>query len=447
MEKIIALIMSLLTFSGFIKPLPPKVASYSEEELSLLEEHLRFSEGATVSLYADKDDADPVFTGRTQSICGIPEGADVSGATYARATAWIAFDRTCCPRLRVDGAAFAEITVSYNELRKERCTWATRFLENVFYRIDVAYPLKKGSSPVFRADAAYRLSVDYPSFGGVPSEPLTPMADIHLRDPYIMLAPDGRYYMTGTYDPADWSNTKEIHVYRSDDLKDWTDLGAVWSFERDATWQKKLLTDGTSPIWAPELHYINGDYYICYSLGWGAMNGGVLKSTTGKPEGPYADVKNGPVFDAIDSTFFTDDDGKVYALWSDGRYARMKDDMTGFRSLKLSLVSKSGQPVGFEGCFLFKNNGFYYLCSASYTTHYRADGSSFLSYDSYYAVSRNLAGPYSERRLLLVNGGHNNLFLGKDGTLYTTAFSGSTLSERPAIKEIETADNGLLSVR
>ena len=95
---------------------------------------------------------------------------------------------------------------------------------------------------------------------------------------------------------------------------------------------------------------------------------------------------------------------------------------------------------------MLKHNGLYYLCSAAYTTHYNADGSSYLSYDSYYAVSRRFAGPYSERRLLLINGGHNNLFFGKDGTLYTTAFSGA-LNERPSIKEIGIAENGLLSVK
>ena len=66
----------------------------------------------------------------------------------------------------------------------------------------------------------------------------------------------------------------------------------------------------------------------------------------------------------------------------------------------------------------------------------RADGSSYQTYDSYYAVSSRFAGPYSERRLLLINGGHGNLFTANDGTLYTTLFSGA-LNERPAIAAID----------
>ena len=51
-----------------------------------------------------------------------------------------------------------------------------------------------------------------------------------------------------------------------------------------------------------------------------------------------------------------------------------------------------------------------YIRYAAYTTHYRADGSPYLSYDSYYAVSNRFGGPYSERRLLMIGGGHGNLF-------------------------------------
>ncbi len=445
--RIVALFLSLLAVLGVVRALPEDVMSYSDRELAFLDEYLSFSHGATVTLYAEKDSKEPLLTAQTDGPCDLPEGAFDCGAGFVKAVTWIAFDVTGNHRLRVRGASGARITVSYNELETKAYSVFTVFKKNVFYKIDLSYHLIEGTVPSFETDGAYRCSVAYPSFGGVPSEPLEPLADIHLRDPYIMLDKDGFYYMTGTYDPKEWSNTREIHVYRSDDMTHWTDLGAVWVYDRDAVWQKDLLTDGTSPVWAPELHFINGDYWICYSLGWGAMNGGVLKSTTGRPEGPYIDVARKPIFDYIDSSFFVDDDGSVYAVWSDGQYAKMKKDMTGFLTVKGTLRSESGQPVGFEGCSILKHNGLYYLCSSSYTVHYRDDGSSYLSYDSYYAVSNRLAGPYSERRLLLINGGHNNLFLGKDGKLYTTAFSGSTLNERPAVKQIDIADNGLLYVK
>ena len=445
-RRILSFFLTVLAFFGLIKPVPEGIMNYTEEELALLDEYLAYSQGAAVSLYETKDAAEPIYTGTVDDLCALPDCNQLARAGYIKYTAYIAFEKAGNQRLKIDGAKNAAITVYYNELRSEKYSVNTVFKENVFYRIDVGFPYKEGLAPSFRAGSAYRLSVSYPSFGGIPSGGIAPVADIHLRDPFIMTGADGRYYMTGTYDPVDWSNTKEIHVFRSDDLADWEDLGAVWNFERDATWQKKLLTDGSSPIWAPELHYINGNYSICYSLGWGAMNGSVLKSTTGLPEGPYEDVRGGAIFDAIDSTFFVDDDGSVYAIRGDGRCAKMSRDMKYALAPSLSLVSESGQPVGFEGCCVLKINGLYYLCSASYTTHYRADGSSYQTYDSYYAVASRFQGPYSERRLLLINGGHGNLFFAKDGTLYTTLFSGA-LNERPGIAAIDIAEDGRLYVR
>ena len=272
--RLLSLLLSVLAVFGLTSPAPEAVMSYTEEEIALLDEYLQYSHGAAVSLCKTKDDATPLWTGTADDLCALPACAELAEAGYVKYAAYIAFAEDGNQRLKVRGAKNAEITVHYNELRSERYSPVTAFKKNVFYRIDVAFAYQEGDSPSFEADSEYKLSVNYPSFGGVPSEEIKPSADIHLRDPYIMAGPDGNYYMTGTYDPVDWSNTKEIHVYRSVDLTSWQDLGAVWNFERDATWQKKLLTDGSSPIWAPELHYINGNYYALNASGVVYTNNG-----------------------------------------------------------------------------------------------------------------------------------------------------------------------------
>ena len=423
------------------------IMDYSEAELKEIGKYVDNSAGVKLTLHKSKEDDHSLFTRVVADIGIIPDNKRLNLTNYVRYSAYIAFSETGNHNLSIKGADDAEITVTYNELHSERYTSKTIFKKNVFYKIDIGFSYSSGMVPELRADSEYRLSQNAPSFGGVPSEPVKAIADIHLRDAFIMTDEDGKYYMTGTYAPKDWANTKEIHVYCSDDLVNWSDMGAVWNYERDADWQKKLIRDGSSPIWAPELHYINGEYYICYSLGWGAMNGSVLKSKSGSPEGPYEDICGKAIFDYIDSSFFVDDDGTVYAIWSDGIIARMNEDMTDIASRPTALVSESGLRVGFEGCCVIKINGLYYLCSSTYCIHYREDGSSYQSYDSFYAVSGKLEGPYSERRLLLINGGHNNLFRTNDGKLYTTAFYGNDFSERPAIAEIEVTDKGLLRVK
>ena len=444
--RILSFFLTVLACIGLVTPAPEDIMSYTQDELNQIDEYLTYSQGANVSLFKDTNGDDPVYTGRVADICILPDCEQLETADYIRYTAYISFSKQGNPRLKVTGVRNAEIKIGYNEIRSEKYTIFTLLKQNVFYKIEIGFPYSPDTKPGFSAGTDYKISVNYPSFGGIPSDSITPIADIHLRDPFIMSASDGNYYMTGTYDPSDWSNTKEIHIYQSDDLIEWFDLGAVWNFERDATWQKDILKDGTSPIWAPELHYINGNYYICYSLGWGALNGSVLKSKTGLPEGPYEDITDHAVFDSIDSTFFVDDDGSVYSVYGDGHYARMSKDMKRQTVPTGSLLSQSGQPVGFEGCFVKKIGDLYYLCSASYTIHYRKDGSSYQTYDSYYAVSNRFQGPYSERRLLLVNGGHGNLFTASDGSLYTTLFSGS-LNERPGIAPVTVSEDGRLFVK
>ena len=444
-RKIISAFLAIFAFFGLMNPAPKDIMSYTDDEIALLDDYLTHSSGASVSLYRSKNDSDALFSATVPSLCALPECDELKSAGYIRYSAYIAFEKTGNPKIRVSGAKRAEIKIGFNELRSETYSVNTVLKKDVFYKIDIGFEYVEGMKPSFKAGSAFRVSTKYPSFGGIPAEEVRPIADIHLRDPFIMTGEDGLYYMTGTYDPIDWSNTKEIHVFRSENLKDWEDLGAVWNYEKDATWQKDLIKDGSSPIWAPELHFINGNYYICYSLGWGAMNGSILRSTTGRPEGPYEDVRGSAIFDAIDSTFFVDDDGTVYAIWADGRYSKMSRNMKYKTTVSRSLLSESGQPVGFEGCFVKKIGDLYYLCSASYTTHYRENGSSYQTYDSYYAVSNRFQGPYSEKRLLLINGGHGNLFTAMDGTLYTTLFSGN-LNERPAIVEIQVADDGRLIV-
>lgn len=105
----------------------------------------------------------------------------------------------------------------------------------------------------------------------------------------------------------------------------------VWTFEKDATWAKEFRKINgilKRALWAPEIFYLNGTFWLTYSMNYRGC--GLLKSTTGRPEGPYRDVKtNGPLTGNIDASLFRDDDGSVYFVWQNGMIAKMKDDMSG----------------------------------------------------------------------------------------------------------------------
>ena len=203
-------------------------------------------------------------------------------------------------------------------------------------------------------------------------------------------------------------------------------------------------------MWAPELAYINGNWYMTYSLGFSSgFCGGILVSTTGRPEGPYTDTAHSKLVDNIDGSLFRDDDGTVYYIYKDGLIATMNEELTGFTSEFKPLYGADGLPVGFEGCYILKRKGKYYLTAATYNQSYDPDGRIVTTYDSMIAVSDHVFGPYSDTRLLMRNGGHNNLFEDREGHVWTTLFAPSGdlgFHCMPAIQVLQEDERGILSV-
>lgn len=280
---------------------------------------------------------------------------------------------------------------------------------------------------------------------------VSPTLDIPMRDAFVYVAPDGCYYMTGTTGPDFWNNNYVIHVYRSKDLTSWEDLGVAWDFREHATWAKNISKEDRVPVWAPEIACVGGNWYMTYSMGfWDGMSCGVLVSTTGKPEGPYTDTSASRLVDGIDGSLFCDDDGTVYFVYKDGLIAPMNDDLSGFTAPFCPLLAADGLPVGFEGCSILKRNGKYYLTAATYNHSYDEKGNLTITYDSMIAVSDTLMGPYSETRLLMRNGGHNNLFVDYEGRVWTTLFAPSGnlgFNCKPALVRLTEDERGILSVK
>jgi len=288
---------------------------------------------------------------------------------------------------------------------------------------------------------------------------LRKLFDTPLRDPSICRGPDGVFYLTGTSEPFwGYNNTNGIRVWKSRDLTTWEALGTVWRYGA-SPWHAKYLA-ARKPLWAPEIHYFRKTFWLTYSMpGWdgtAATSGsGLLRSRSGKPEGPYDDVHpNERLGDEIDASMFEDDDGTLYFLWHSGKIARLNATLTGldgpYHWLRTSVPdpnpnhhsglcpgifgTNSFDHVGYEGMFLFKANGRYYLdCSD------QCDG----RYSCYLATSTNIFGPYSERYEAIPHGGHNTIFQDADGQCWSTFF-GPPWPERPAVLPIHFDRSGRL---
>jgi len=280
--------------------------------------------------------------------------------------------------------------------------------------------------------------------------------DEYVRDPSICLGPDGTYYLTGTT-----SGQNCIRLWKSKDLVQWSKLNFEWHYG-DSPWHQNYKAKGC-PLWAPEVHYRKGTFWLTYSMPtytgeFKDSGSGLLKSTTGKAEGPYVDVSPNERLGAeIDASLFEDDDGSVYFIWHCGKIRKMKPDMSGpaepGRKLKIAvpdpdpthhsdLCAKIHGPnsfdhIAYEGVFLLKIADTYVL-TASDTYHGK--------YTCWAATSKNIYGPYSARYPAIPHGGHNMFFRDKTGQWWSTIFNGP-VNERPAILPVTIDVNGQIALR
>lgn len=167
-------------------------------------------------------------------------------------------------------------------------------------------------------------SGDGGSNGGGPNGPVCPTTFVNPigpgADPWVVRR-DSLYYLIESRDNG-------IYVYRSDTLTSPRRNGVkVWNAPSTG-WNQ---TD----VWAPELHRLNGKWYIYYAAGMPGPSGtdaaftdqraGVLESTSDNPQGTYVDkgmlytgddvaAGTNPVW-AIDLTAH-EINGQLYAVWS-----------------------------------------------------------------------------------------------------------------------------------
>ena len=257
--------------------------------------------------------------------------------------------------------------------------------------------------------------------------PVRLLFDIWMRDPAIMRGPDGVYYLTGTTDGPGgkgddaWVFNDGIYLWKSTDLVHWDSMGLIWSLQTDATWARAWKKVGTDPhwrraVWAPSLCYIKGNYWIPYSMNY--YETGLLKSTSGRPEGPYVDVKTTPMTPDIDAALFADDDGAVYFMWAARSIARMKDDMTDLAEAPRQL--QFAKPKWGEGSHLYKLNRKYLFTNAG--VPHNDDPALPNTYDVNVGVADSVYGPYSPLVRAIPFAGHNTLFQDADGGWWSTFF-------------------------
>jgi len=311
-------------------------------------------------------------------------------------------------------------------------------LHNAFGQEAEKYIARDGSEVVFSPEEMAKK---------LPSD-IKPLFDYTVRDASICTGPDSTYYLTGTTgDPDMWAVTSEIRVWKSKDLKKWTPVvvkprtrSVVWNSDREGPeWTKKISTrDGAPfrPLWAPEIHYFKGTFWLTYCFPW--LGNGILKSTSGKAEGPYVSVLDPdlPISRDIDGSLFMDDDGKVYSVVGNGKIRLMKEDMSAPMDSVVAISPTNASRVGFEGTFLIKANGKYHMICADFING---------EYHCFASMADHIYGPYGPRYLAIPHGGHNTFFQDLEGNWWSSFFGNdrnAPFRERPALVRIEFDEKG-----
>jgi len=267
-----------------------------------------------------------------------------------------------------------------------------------------------------------------------------------VRDPYIVLAPDGHYYYTGTTQtpgqPEDLYNTGlgpnskvgwYMQAWRSRDLVTWEPLGSPFSLEQGvwATAEKAKFASTPKPewrLWAPELHWMNGRWAMVHTSPAPARSSNFALTAGPELKGPWSHPMGTAIGHRHDPSLFEDSDGTWWMIWGATEIAPLKTGLSGFAHPPVT-IGPAGEfaRMGHEGCLMRKIHGQYVLFGTGWSTGKMRKG----SYNLYYAVADAITGPYSERKFVGRFLGHGTPFQDKRKRWWCTAFYNANVPPAP----------------
>lgn len=251
------------------------------------------------------------------------------------------------------------------------------------------------------------------------------VTNIYTADPSAHVF-DGKIYIYPSHD-VDWDcpedddgeqyKMEDYHILSMDSLDSECVDNGLALHEKDVPWVGRQL-------WAPDAVKVNGKYYLVFP---GKDKNEIFRigvAVSDSPVGPFKAQENyieGSY--SIDPAVLLDDDGRIYCyngglwggqleMWQFGSFnpdehrpegdenalgplfAEFKQDMTGFVEAPkmIQILDENGEPIKagdedrryFEGPWMHKFNGKYYLSYSTGTTHYLC-----------YAEGDNPAGPFT----------------------------------------------------
>jgi arabinan endo-1,5-alpha-L-arabinosidase len=228
-----------------------------------------------------------------------------------------------------------------------------------------------------------------------------PVFEPDLADPSFIRVTDSdgnkRFYAYGTQNT--WYSgaaARLTPIISSRNLTKWEIVGDAFTADTKPTWHN-------GGLWAPQIvqSETDGKFYLYYSNStWGDSNPGVGVAVSDYPYGPFTDMgkildtQSSGVANAIDQFYTIDGSGrnkKSYLFWGSFRGIYGQEISTDMKTLIGTKFKIAGS--GFEGTYIYKHNGKYWLFASSSNCCDGPNTKYFLSV----ACGDKITGPYKTK--------------------------------------------------
>ncbi|WP_121740868.1 family 43 glycosylhydrolase [Natronorubrum halophilum] len=213
----------------------------------------------------------------------------------------------------------------------------------------------------------------------------------HFPDPEIHRADDGTWWAYGTnMDRENDSDELLVTILSSTDLVNWT-------FEGEAFDTRPGWTYGS--IWAPNVHYFDGEWVMFYSLEprpWESGEFGIGLATSDTPDGPFTDhgqvIGDGDTGGGTIDAYFVEHQGTPYLFWGSFQGIYVAELTSDLQDVDMSTATQLAGDA-YEGTIHYERNGYHYLFVSTGTC---CDGHSS-TYEYEVGRSTDFFGPYVDQ--------------------------------------------------
>lgn len=252
--------------------------------------------------------------------------------------------------------------------------------------------------------------------------------DIIVHDP-VAIEQDGHYYLFSTGRGISW--------FSSEDLKNWKKEEPV--FKQAPAWADTVVPEFKNHIWAPDISFHNGVYYLYYSVSSFGKNTSAIGLVTNKTLNTASvdfqwedqgiiiqSIPNRDLWNAIDPNLIIDQQNIPWlafgSFWGGIKLVQLKDDLKTLaqperwytiarRKRDFKFPDSDPGNAALEAPFIFRKNGYYYLF-LSWDFCCRGEQS---TYKIVVGRSKNVMGPYTDKQgVSLFDGGGTLLLEGND---------------------------------